>query len=1042
MTRALLLRGMLLAAALAIAAPAHAEQVAGCITDGAGQHDDAAAGAALTAQNCNLPDHAPHATEADRTRAAHLRLESDRDDVPADGQSPVAFTVRVFDADRKPLPGSTYVTVEVTGGRVQLPDRSTDETRVGRGDLDRVMPGVQVRVQDGVGRFLLLAPNDPQAVTVRVTMGSLELSGVVSFLPAMRPLLATGVVEGAVALRNAVPGAGIQDPFETELQHASGTFDDGKGIFGAHTEMFVKGEVRPDYLLTFAYDSEKATLSPYFRDIRPEEFYPIYGDAALRGFDAQSTQALYARIDHNKSYLLYGDYQTGVAYDAQGLGRYSRSLTGLREHFEDQQIQFDTFVSHGRAQQVVEEQPARGISGPYFVARSDGLRNSEIVEIVTRDRNQPAVILATQAMTRFVDYTFEPFSGQITFKSPIPTVDDKFNPITIRVTYEFDSGGPEFWTAGASGQAWLTKKLAIGGSVVDDEDPAQRYRLYSANTTYKFDAKTMLLAEAAVSDTAEVGRGQGGRIEFRHVDDRLQLRGLVGVTDVDFRNPSATLQQGRSESILHAGYDLNPATRLYGEVLGSEDKSIGAKREGMQLGIERKLTKSLTLDFGLRHTHDSGGPVNAAAAGITNIGSGQAFTPYQVSAPGTDQQGNPAVAQGAHFADFTAWHLGLKERLNQRSSVFAEYERDIDTADKERYALGADYQLAERARLYARHEWLSSTSGDYGLVGDNVATSSTILGIDTTYQSQGQLFSEYRLRDATAGRDAYAAFGLRNLWNLGEGVRASGGFERQQSTGLTPTEATALTGGFELAYDPRWREATRLELRRDTNYDTVLPTIGYDYKIDRDWSLIARNYLNRAEGRNASSADKLQSRVQLGAAFRQTDLNVWAVLMRYERKWEQDATLGAAIDRGVDILSTHASYHPDRPLWLSGRLAAKRVDETLDGVRDRYNAYLAGGRLIYDLTKRVDLGFGLNMLYSPTGNAQQYAVGPEAGYLLMENLWLALGYNFYGFQDKDLSGSDYTNRGVFLRLRFKFDEDLFGKGRAGVDPSVTPAFTH
>jgi hypothetical protein len=1019
MKRVLPLAAVLFVAAVAMTAPLRAQQ----------------------ADYAQLPDHAPHATEAERLRAANLRLEADRDDVPADGQSPVTFTVRVFDTDGKPLPGSSYVTVETTGGRVQLPDRPTDETRVGRGDLDRVVPGVQVRVQDGVGRFLLLAPHDPQNVTVRVTMGALELSGVVSFLPAMRPLIATGVVEGAVALRSGLPGTGIQDQFERELQHASGAFNDGKGIFGARTEMFLKGEIRPNYLLTLAYDSEKAAQSPFFRDIRPEEFYPVYGDASVKGFDAQSTQNLYARVDHNKSYLLYGDFQTGTAFEAQSLGRYSRSLTGLQEHLEDQRIQLDTYASRGTAQRVIEEQPARGISGPYFVTRSDGLRNSEIVEIVTRDREQPALILAVQLMTRFVDYSFDPFSGQITFKSPIPTVDDKFNPITIRVTYEYDSGGPEFWTAGLSGQAWLTKQLAIGGSLVDDQDPGQRYRLYSANSTYKFGLKTTLLAEAAVSQTDDAGRGLGGRVEFNHTDARLKIRGLVGVTNVDFRNPSATLQQGRSETNVRASYELNPATRLYGNALASEDRSIGSRREGGEVGVERKLTRKLTAEVGVRRSHDSGGPVNAGAAGITNIGFGQGFTPYQVSAPTPDQPNNPALTSSAQYADFMAWHAGVKSRWNERSNLFAEFERDIDAADKRRYAFGGDYQLAERARLYARHEWLSSTSGEYGLVGENATTASTILGIDTTYRSEGQLFSEYRLRDSTAGRDAYAALGLRNLWNVREGVRVTGGFERQQAFGTTPTVATALTGGFELTYDPRWHESTRLELRRDPNYNTVLTTLGYDFKLDRDWSLIARDALNRALGRNALAADKLQNRAQLGAAFRQTDTNVWAALFRYERKLEQDATPGAAIDRAVDIYSTHVSYHPSRPLWLSGRLAAKLVDETLDGVNDRYDAYLVGGRTIYDLSERIDLGFALNVLYSPKGNARQYALGPEAGYLLKENLWLGLGFNFAGFQDRDLSGSDYTSHGVFLRLRFKFDEDLFGKGRAGVDPSVAPAST-
>ena len=45
---------------------------------------------------------------------------------------------------------------------------------------------------------------------------------------------------------------------------------------------------------------------------------------------------------------------------------------------------------------------------------------------------------------------------------------------------------------------------------------------------------------------------------------------------------------------------------------------------------------------------------------------------------------------------------------------------------------------------------------------------------------------------------------------------------------------------------------------------------------------------------------------------------------------------------------------------------------------------------------------------------------------------LALGFAF-----QDLAANLIA--GVYLGFRFKFDEDLFGRGRRGVDPSVTPA---
>ena len=65
------------------------------------------------------------------------------------------------------------------------------------------------------------------------------------------------------------------------------------------------------------------------------------------------------------------------------------------------------------------------------------------------------------------------------------------------------------------------------------------------------------------------------------------------------------------------------------------------------------------------------------------------------------------------------------------------------------------------------------------------------------------------------------------------------------------------------------------------------------------------------------------------------------------------------------------------------------------------------------------------VLYSPQGSARQWAAGLEAGYQVQTNLWASAGFNWSGFTDKDLSGSDYTAQGFYVRLRFKFDENLF-----------------
>ena len=54
-----------------------------------------------------------------------------------------------------------------------------------------------------------------------------------------------------------------------------------------------------------------------------------------------------------------------------------------------------------------------------------------------------------------------------------------------------------------------------------------------------------------------------------------------------------------------------------------------------------------------------------------------------------------------------------------------------------------------------------------------------------------------------------------------------------------------------------------------------------------------------------------------------------------------------------------------------------------------------------------------------------------------ESLWLSAGYNRVGFSaDRDLAGYEYTQRGAYVRLRFKFDETLFDGGDPAVNRSL------
>ena len=108
-------------------------------------------------------------------------------------------------------------------------------------------------------------------------------------------------------------------------------------------------------------------------------------------------------------------------------------------------------------------------------------------------------------------------------------------------------------------------------------------------------------------------------------------------------------------------------------------------------------------------------------------------------------------------------------------------------------------------------------------------------------------------------------------------------------------------------------------------------------------------------------------------------------------------------------------------------------------MRDSFRSQLVSGRVVYDVTENWDLG-ALAAAQVGQYGARQYAAGVEVGYLLKQNLWLSAGVNFSGFSaDADLAGYEYTRRGAYVRLRFKFDENVFKRDDREVNRSLERA---
>ncbi|MEC5399831.1 porin [Uliginosibacterium sp. H1] len=921
----------------------------------------------------------------------------------ADGISQMKVRVRVQDDKGLSIAARTPVTLESSAGEWLVED------------LDPTQPGFQVFVEGGVGEFALRMPIEPGELRLRASSGKAVQETSFAVLPVLREMVAVGVLEGTLSLsklgRGALQSASAQDGFEDAITHFASSSESGdtRRDAGARAALFLKGKIKGEYLLTLGYDSDKDTQERLFRDIQPDRFYPVYGDSSIKGFDAQSTGHLYVRVDKDKSWLLWGDFNTqtastasvvlgGMVTPARSLAAYNRSLNGLRHHYDANGFVADSFASHTNSRQIVEEIPANGTSGPYALRLGSLITNSERVEIITRDRRQPSIVLRTVPQARFTDYTLEAFSGSLLFRAPVPTVDPDLNDNFIRVTYEVDQGGDRYWIAGTDLRymLWESESLSaeVGGVLVDDRNPQDASRLGGANVTLKSHG-FVIVGEVAGTRRDTLGRGNAGRIEIRRDSGDLQGRVYYARTDENFDNPSSTLSRGRGEAGAKIGYKLAESTLAVVEARASEDQANGARRRDVLVGVEHSFDGRLKLDIGLRS--------------------------FQ-------QDANPALGQNADDTNSVRVRIAAPVPGMDELSLFTEVEQAIGDASRQLLAVGGDYRIGSQTRLYGRYEFVSDLESAYAVEGDQ-RRNTAIFGIDTAYMDDGQAFSEYRARDAFSGREAEAAMGLRNRWRVGDGLRLDTSIERiesLESSGQTlRNESTAITAAVAYTFNADWKATARFEWRDGPTNDTWLNTLGLAVKIDPSWTFLGRSIYSLSDSEVASMGDRVQQRFQAGFAYRDRDTNVWNGLGRYEYKIEEDDTPGRAYERRVHILSTHANVQPQRKLVLTGRYAAKLADEEAFGLSTRMVTQLLSGRAVYELNRDWDVGLQLSRMFSMGNRQSETAAGAEVGYLMSKDMWVSVGYNFLGFRDRDLVEDDSSNRGIYLRLRFKFDEGLF-----------------
>ncbi|MEY4537495.1 MAG: hypothetical protein RJB10_204 [Pseudomonadota bacterium] len=964
---------------------------------------------------------------------------------PADGRSFLKIGVKAYDAAGALITSPVKLLIETSLGRLSVDGYSTQVSTL------------EVATKTGEACLNLVASNVAGESLVRVSSGAVKVQGIVDFVPDLRPMLVVGMVEGAISLTKfkkdtLTPNIATTD-FDETLRNFAKTTDDGdkRQTVAGRVAMFVKGTVKGEYLLTAAYDSDKIVQQKLFRDIDPNTYYPIYGDASVKNFDAQSASRLYVRVDKDKSYMLYGDFTTASTDEASKLASYSRSLTGVKYRFENETVKVNAWAARDTLRAYVDEQPGLGISGPYAVAQPNAIANSEKVELLVRDRVQVSVILKRELLTRFVDYDFEPFTGKILFRKPISSVDENLNPVSIRITYEVDEGGEKFWVGGVDAKI-KAGPVSIGASHVEDKNSLAPYKLSGVNAEIKLGEKTYFVAEVAKSTgtqfynqsidaitsatsgspttlggsvpSANVQSGQAARMELRHSTDELQARAYVSRADTDFQNSNAGLTAGREEAGANISYKANEQLVVKVDLILTKELVTLSKREAISSSVSYKISDALSVEVGVNHVKEKGksGALSLNAAQNSQSNYGISTSNGASLLPSLSTTTAATTSSALIDNEYTSLRARLTAKVTEDASIYGEIERAADDTGRQRAAFGAEYRINEKSRVYGRYEFENTLSGNvagYSLSGTNTRTS--VIGIDTEYMKDGQLFSEYRLSGAQNGFDAAASIGVRNQWSISDGLVINTSAERQA---LRPFEgakgdAVAISLGALYSGNPVYKLGGKLEYRTSRPTDQWNATLAYDRKLTDNWSAIARNlFMYTHDKWDTGAGDQTQNRFQLGLAYRDVETNMFNGLARLEHRTDISTALADLKNSTTTVFSVQGNYHPVRAFTLNGQAAFKYVNETFGDVITKWQGTLLSGRVSYDFTDRIDGSIMASRMWG-TG-ASVSGIGAEVGVRLVDNMWLGLSYNIGKFVDTELFSSNASWTGWHLRMNYKY----------------------
>jgi uncharacterized repeat protein (TIGR01451 family) len=977
-----------------------------------------------------------------------LEIVSEKTEIQADGNDSTILHIRAFDQWNSPALDD-QVAVETSvgqllrlddrGGEIKLEEeggelKSSDgkSSSLDGGSLSSIpvtatlpsnqsgQTGSQVIVPLAGGEALVkfVASGAPGEARLHTQMGQHEAEARIRITPEMRPTILVGLAE--VTVGQAVPEVSMRGE---------------QGNVRSRLSFFYSGRVWAKNALTVAYDSQRPINRTAGRDrlfqMDPlDRVYPLFGDSSTRYEAAQSNSKLYARLDHNRSYAMFGDFTTDM--EDLTLAGYDRRLTGVKLHVENSMGDFVTVTGARPDTSFARDVFPAGGLGILRLSHAELLPGSEQVMLEVRDRRNPEIIISRETLARSVDYNLNPATGELFFLRYVSSFDYNLNLVQLVVTYEHraNSLGSAVYTARARKNfAGMGLRLGFGAVMQKQEDEGS-FVLGGLDGEKNLPNKGKLRFAYARSQ----GRimGSGNFFEFggsdQHDGDAYQVE-----LDQPLPFSEATLQARYSNA--SAGF-FNP----FGATV-----TPGSRRG--EVAVELKPRSSSTLRFGVADERNRTANVDNTRLTLSAVWE-QVVNERLHFRLGYDHRSFDDARSGRSTqSDLIS--AAAEVKVTDKLNLSVKREQNLSEADPtypDQTTLAATYQATQWTKLFLTQRLASapimpiadfSGSAGAGLSSTN-SRRETAFGVETRFGKYTSMVGRYQLENGINGTDSFAVVGLQNRLPLSKQLSLELGFERGFHMAGRGQSFDSATVGFGWQPNQDFRASARYEFR-DRGGMGQLVSIGAAGRISEGVTALARVQLARTgfEGRSGSNMDATAA-----LAVRPLSTDRMGLLFSYNHRSlsqegvvEGGPTIAEPTRARIDSLSTDGYFQATKNVELYGRFALRFSG---DGQKDlpfvQTLTYLGQARVQYHFSRRFDLAGETRMIFQPSSGSQRSSYGTELGFWVLPDLRVGVGYNFTRAGEPGGVVIIPTRRGFYFTISSKLSNlfDLFGTSQNGL----------